>query len=267
MPESISVPTLSNPLTSYNLQLSGRKVAIMQPYFLPYLGYFQLFAAADVVVIHDDVQYTKQSWINRNRMFLNGRIEFISIDLIKDSYHRKINERQISPIYFNNKAKQQLQRIKSNYDFAPYANDITTVLSEILLYPEIRLSQFLMHAIRQIMLLLEMQKTILLASELAIDNTLKGQDRVIDICRKLNGDIYINPIGGLSLYNDADFSNAGLDLWFLKPGMPETQTIRQSFEHPSIIDLLMHNPVSDIKSALSAATLHKQDSIPAIHHA
>jgi hypothetical protein len=239
----------------------GKKIAIMQPYFLPYLGYFQLFAAVDVVVVYDDVQYIKQSWINRNRFFLNNSIEYVSIDLIGDHHTRKINERRISPIYFSKTAKRHLSRIKSNYASASNAEDIIHILSEILRYEEVKLSQFLMHSIQRIMQMLGLEKEILQASALEIDPGLKGQDRVIDICRKLKGDIYINPIGGLTLYNDLDFSNAGIDLWFLKPGMPVSAAIKQSFELPSIIDLMMHNPISDIQATLHAGTLHKQPFI------
>jgi hypothetical protein len=85
---------MSEPLSSHlavasSLPSGRRKAVIMQPYFLPYLGYFQLLAAADVIVIYDDVQYTKSSWINRNRFYLNGRIDYLSIDLQRDSHQKK----------------------------------------------------------------------------------------------------------------------------------------------------------------------------------
>lgn len=267
MPDAISVPTLSNPLTRDDLQSSGRKVAIMQPYFLPYLGYFQLFAAADVVVIYDDVQYRKKSWINRNRLFLNGKIEYITIDLQKERFQEKIRSRRISPLYHDKKKHALLRRIDHAYATASNFRETMPWFSDIMLRDHPMLSDYICHSIKTIMDRLNMKQELWLAPNLGIDKNITGAKRAIAICKALGADGYINPISGVGLYNDADFSNAGLDLWFLKPGMPETQTIRQSFEHPSIIDLLMHNPVSDIKSALSAATLHKQDSIPAIHHA
>jgi hypothetical protein len=97
----MSEPLFRHLAVAPSLPSGKRKAVIMQPYFLPYLGYFQLFSAADVIVIYDDVQYTKQTWINRNRFFLNGSIKYISINIQKDARHKKINERNIAYKYFN----------------------------------------------------------------------------------------------------------------------------------------------------------------------
>jgi len=263
---------MSEPLSSHlavasSLPSGRRKAVIMQPYFLPYLGYFQLLAAADLIVIYDDVQYTKSSWINRNRFYLNGRIEYLSIDLQRDSHQKKINERTIADEYFKYSVSRYLKSIESNYRDACFYNDVMSLMTAILQQKERRLSVFLLHSIREIMDLLALKSNVMLASDLNIDPSLKSQQRVIEICKMIGADTYINPISGMGLYDDLDFSNAGIDLWFLRPEMPKHPPLKQSFEHPSIIDLFMHNAPEQIRAALTIATLHKKISNGDIAHA
>lgn len=262
----MSVPSTSHHSIQTALPSGRRKAVIMQPYFLPYLGYFQLFAAADVVLIYDDVQYTKQSWINRNRFYLNERIEYLSIDLERDSHEKKINERMIADKYFKYSVSRYLKRMESNYRDACFYHDIMPLMTAILQQKERRLSMFLLHSIREIMDLLALKSNIMLASDLNIDPSLKSQQRVIEICKMIGADTYINPISGMGLYDDLDFSNAGIDLWFLRPEMPKHPPLKQSFEHPSIIDLFMHNAPEQIRAALTIATLQKKISIGDIAH-
>ena len=72
------------------------KVAIMQPYFLPYIGYFQLIAAVDVFIVYDNIKYTKKGWINRNRILLNGKDVMFSLPLKSDSDYLNIRDRELS---------------------------------------------------------------------------------------------------------------------------------------------------------------------------
>ena len=72
------------------------KLAIMQPYFFPYIGYFQLMNAVDVFVVYDDIKYTKKGWINRNRILVNGKDLLFTLPLKKDSDYLDIYQRKIS---------------------------------------------------------------------------------------------------------------------------------------------------------------------------
>jgi hypothetical protein len=248
--------------TSADASLGGcKKIAIMQPYFMPYLGYFQLFAAADAVVIFDDIQYRKKSWINRNRLLLNGNIEYITIDLQKDSFQQKIKDRRISCYYHSKRKHALLRRISDAYATANNFMETIPLLSDIILRDHLMLSDYICHSIKSIMGQLGMEKELWLAPDMEIDPSFTGGKRAIAICKALGADTYINPISGMGLYNDLDFSTEGIDLWFLKPGMPVSAAIKQSFELPSIIDLMMHNPISDIQATLHAGTLHKQPFI------
>src|SRR2546428_11706595 len=94
-----------------------KSLAIMQPYFLPYVGYFQLINAADLFIVYDNVKYTKKGWINRNRFLLNGKDAVFSIPLKKDSDSRDIRDREISPGF--NKSKL-LNQIREAYRRSPH---------------------------------------------------------------------------------------------------------------------------------------------------
>ena len=93
------------------------KLAIMQPYFLPYIGYFQLIAAVDQFIVYDNIKYTKKGWINRNRLLQNGTDTVFSIPLSKDSDALDIRERQIAADFRRDKL---LKQIAEAYRKAPY---------------------------------------------------------------------------------------------------------------------------------------------------
>ena len=73
------------------------KIAIMQPYFFPYLGYFQLIRNVDKFVVYDDVQYMQRGWINRNRILMGDKTPYIILPVSKDSRSKKINQRVLHP--------------------------------------------------------------------------------------------------------------------------------------------------------------------------
>ena len=90
----------------------------MQPYFLPYIGYFQLINAVDIFVIHDDVQWIKNGWINRNRVLVNGEDRFITLPLLKESSLLNINQRHVSTDIVVQKQKI-LRQVQESYRKAP----------------------------------------------------------------------------------------------------------------------------------------------------
>ena len=93
----------------------GKTVAIMQPYFLPYIGYWQLMHASDIFVVYDNIKYTKKGWINRNRYLSNGQIKLFSIPLIKASDSLQIRDRYLSETY-PLESKKLLRKIKAAYN-------------------------------------------------------------------------------------------------------------------------------------------------------
>ncbi len=93
------------------------KIAIMQPYFVPYLGYFQLISAVDKFVVYDNIEYTKKGWINRNRILINNKDSMLTINLKKSSDFDNVINKEISN-EFNR--KKVLNKIKTSYKNAPF---------------------------------------------------------------------------------------------------------------------------------------------------
>lgn len=92
------------------------RMSIMQPYFLPHIGYFQLIAASDAFVVYDNIKYTKKGWINRNRFLMDGDEAIFSVPLVKASDSLDVRERVISSEYDR---KKLLRRIESAYRHTP----------------------------------------------------------------------------------------------------------------------------------------------------
>jgi len=225
------------------------KLAIMQPYFLPYIGYFQLIAAADVFVVYDNIKYTKKGWINRNRFLQNGTDAPFSLPIRKDSDHLDVVERQIAAEFDPEKL---LNRFKGAYGRAPHFRQTIQLLEEILFFDDPNLFRFIEHSLAVLCRHFDIRTTVHASSTIPIDHELKAQDKVIALCKALKADIYINPMGGIALYDGSTFSVHGITLNFIQP---------KPFEYPqfgnefvpwlSIVDVLMFNPLNSIRDAIA----------------
>lgn len=218
------------------------KVGIMQPYFMPYIGYWQLINAVDKFVILDDVNYITRGYINRNTILLNGRPYRFTIPIEKASQNKRINETTLS---FTQKNKEDfLKTITYAYGKSLYFADVMPVITEVVNNTENDLTKFIWFSIEKILAYLDINTEILLSSELDKDNTLKAEMRIIEICKKLGADTYINPCGGRALYNHYDFEKEGIELFFLetkKDRIVYDQNQESFVENLSIIDVLMNN--------------------------
>lgn len=216
------------------------KLGIMQPYFIPYLGYWQLMNAVDKYVIYDDVNYIKGGWINRNRILSNGSAVYFNLPIIGASPNRLINEIEINN---NEKAiKKCLRTIEGCYCKAPYYKDIYPLIEAVMLYPDTNLALFIKNSFKVIADYLNIDTQFILSSELEKDNTLKGQDKVIHICKILGADEYYNAIGGQKLYSFNEFKRNNIKLSFIKTNITEYKQLRNNFILGlSIIDILMFN--------------------------
>jgi hypothetical protein len=215
------------------------KLAIMQPYFFPYIGYFQLINAVDKFVIYDDIQYTKKGWINRNRILQNNRDAYISLPLKKASDYLDVRERYLSDTW-PKEQKKLLNKISNCYGKAPYYLEIYPVLERIINNDTGSLFDYLYNSIKELMVYLDITTELIISSSLNIDPVLKSQDKVISICKNLKATLYINPIGGTQLYSKSSFSKDKIDLQFLK----SNDIVYSQFENDfvpwlSIIDILM----------------------------
>jgi hypothetical protein len=223
------------------------KVAIMQPYFLPYIGYFQLINAADVFVVYDNVEYTKKGWINRNRILVNGKDEFITLPLKKDSDFLHINQRNLAATFEQDKQKI-LRKIKECYRKAPNFKQTYLLIEEIFSFNNLNLFEFLYNSIIFICNHLEIKTKFVLSSNIDIDHNLKSEEKVLAICEKLKAEIYFNPIGGSQLYRKERFLKDSILLNFIKTDNIEYKQFSNEFiSSLSIIDVLMFNEPVKVK--------------------
>ncbi len=230
----------------------------MQPYFFPYIGYWQLMNAVDEYVVYDDVNYIKGGWINRNRILVNGTPQYINLVLSQPSPYKKINEIEIGAD--ERIIKKTLSTIKMNYGKAPYFKDVYPLLEQLILNMKGNLANYLFNSFMSINSYLDIRTKLLLSSDITKDDTLKGQDKVIEICKKLNAEKYYNAIGGMDLYSYSDFMSNGIELCFLKTDNIVYKQYNDAFQpNLSIIDVMMFNSVQEIKGMLEQYSLISEE--------
>jgi hypothetical protein len=224
------------------------KLAIMQPYFLPYIGYYQLIGAVDTFIVYDNIKYTKKGWINRNRMLLNGVDTRFSLSLKKDSDSSDIVERELAADFDRSKL---LNQFKGAYARAPHFAKTFPLLEAIVRCEERNLFSYIHHSIVEMCEHLGIETEIRISSEIAIDHSLKSQDKVIALCRALGAQTYINPIGGMELYAKGEFSAHGIELEFIKAKPFEYVQFGALFvPWLSIVDVLMFNPLEAVRDRI-----------------
>ena len=225
------------------------KLGIMQPYFFPYIGYFQLVNVVDKYVVYDNIQYTKKGWINRNRILMNGKDAYITVPLEKDSDHLNICERKVSNSFEKNKFLNQIKGIYSN---APYFDCIFSIIEDIVCFSEKNLFLFNYNSIQKICKYLNITTEIIVSSTISINHSLKGQDKVLAICQVLNATEYYNAIGGRELYDRQIFAEQNINLQFLKSKPIAYKQFKNDFvPNLSILDVLMFNSVEEINNMLN----------------
>ena len=191
------------------------KLAIMQPYFLPYIGYWQLLANANKFVVYDNIEYTKKGWINRNRYCED---EFFTLPLQKASDFEPICHRRLAETWPQERGKI-LRKIRSFYRRSPNFNFVYPVIEDIFLCPDIDLFDFIFSSIIKVRNYLTIGTPIIISSSLDLIGDLRGKERVVETCKKATSHddiVYVNPIGGTGLYRKEDFENHDIELRFLK---------------------------------------------------
>jgi hypothetical protein len=231
------------------------KLALMQPYFFPYVGYFQLIKAVDLFVVYDDVQFIKNGWINRNRILLNGAPAWITLPVERGSLHDNINQRHF--VNYQQGCAKIAGQLDAAYRRAPNYGEAMPFIKSMLVLEGTNVAEILKQQLELTARHLGITTQFLLSSELAKDDSgLFSQDRVIEICRAAKADVYCNSIGGMALYSTPAFAKAGITLRFVK----SKDVAYKQFEHTfvpslSIIDLLMFNSTEQIQMLLSAFEL------------
>lgn len=223
------------------------KVAIMQPYIFPYIGYFQLINIVDTFVFYDDVNFIKKGFINKNNLLLQGKRSPFTISCKKISQNKFINQTELN---FDSKERSKLLlTIVQNYSKAPFFKNVYPILED-----------FFCSYNKKFISLMAADGIILVAKYLNINTSfkfsskehqesisLKAEERIIAICKKENADQYFNPIGGVKLYDKSNFSESNIYLNFLKSNSITYKQFNNDFvPWLSIIDLLMFNSKEEI---------------------
>lgn len=214
------------------------KVAIMQPYLFPYIGYWQLIKAVDVFVIYDDVNYIKGGWINRNVILENGKRKLITLETRGASQNILINQ-----ILVGNNTESLIKTLIQNYRKAPYFKPVMGIILDLFCSGEKSLSKFITSTIRSVCSYLMISTKLIISSEVFNNLSLKGTDRIVDICRQLGADVYINAIGGKKLYDKSTFANEDLQLYYIESNPINYIQFGEAPFVPnlSIIDVMMFN--------------------------
>ncbi len=221
----------------------------MQPYFFPYIGYFQLIAAVDMFIVYDNIKYTKKGWINRNRMLQNGKDVMFSLPLKSDSDFLDVRERELAADFNRDKL---LNQVKGAYRHAPYFVQTFPLVEQIVRYEDANLFRFLHHSIISTCAHLQITTEIKISSDIAIDHDLKNQDKVLALCAAVGASTYVNAIGGTELYSKETFREKGVDLKFIQSKPFEYSQFGDAFvPWLSIIDVMMFNPLDTIQTCIS----------------
>lgn len=222
----------------------------MQPYIFPYIGYWQLLEASDVFVIFDDVNFIKKGYINKNSILVGEKISRFNIELLGASQNKLINEIELSG---DNKL---IKTILIAYKKAPYFDDAYPILEDILSSSEKNLAKFIGYSLERIAVYLGIENNIIYSSDIKKDSSLKAQDKILDISKKLNATHYVNAIGGQELYDKDKFSANGIQLNFINTNIVEYKQFKNDFiPYLSIIDILMFNSVEEINTMLKSYEL------------
>ena len=238
-----------------------KTVAMMQPYLFPYLGYFQLIQAADEFVLGDNLQFSKQGWINRNRVIIGGNEKLVVFPLRHDSHRCRINERVFADVFAEH-AKAVLVQIRLSYRGAVSFHTAYPLIESLVLFEETNLARYAENAIRRLCEYLSISTPIHVSSELKLDVATDKQDRVVKGLKRLRGDVYINPIGGMALYDAHYFRQHGAEIWFHRFGDVRYNQRRPQFiPCLSIIDVLMHNSRDALLEHLHCYTMENHEGV------
>lgn len=236
------------------------KVGIMQPYFVPYIGYWQLLNAVDKYVIYDDVNYINRGWVNRNRILLNGEPKYFNLSMLAASQNKLINQ-----ICVNKDCRlleKNLKTIELAYKKAPFYYDVFPLIEQMLRCDKDILSCYISDTIKIVCEYLDIKTELIVSSELKKDCSLKGQDKILAICELLNATEYYNAIGGMKLYSFDAFKEKNIRLAFLKTNKIEYKQFGNEFQsNLSIVDVLMFNSKDEVKKMLNEYTLLDETNV------
>ena len=213
------------------------KIAICQPYFSPYLGYFQLINAVDLFVSYDDVNFIKKGWINRNKLWVNNNENLFTIPLKNQSQNIKICHTEID--WKSKDITKFVKKLKYEYGNTPFFKDVNDIVISCFEEKPPFISELAFMSLKKFCIYLDIKTQFKVSSTEGYEKTPDRSQNLINICKQEGHKHYINPIGGVGLYDKNHFLKRGIKLNFI-----------QGKQSLSIIDVCMKNEKEKIKTDL-----------------
>jgi hypothetical protein len=223
------------------------RIAIMQPYFFPYIGYYQLVASVDQFVFCDDVDYITQGWISRNKILIHGKAKYVTIPCKKASQNKILLE--VKHALTDKKRKKLTRKIQMSYGKAPFFDAVFAIFKRVLNSDSETMADLAIKSIRETSRYLKLDTLFNRSSETYENNGFDMSDRIINICKTEKKGNYINSIGGKKLYDKGYFKGNGINLFFLESQNVEYEQFNNDYVPClSIIDVMMFNSPEKIRN-------------------
>ncbi len=228
------------------------KLAIMQPYLFPYLGYFQLIHNVDFFVFLDDAAFIKQGWINRNRIWVGGRPIYFTVPLTGASSYASIKQTRIHPGLYSRWRRRFFCTLEQYYGKAPRFSDTSALVRAILSGSPDAIASLAIDSVEQCTRFMGIASKFGISSrDFPNKQGLSGAERVKEICREAGAKTYVNSAGGIHLYDPKDFAADGLDLVFLRPRKGHPLLQEPMLSELSILHTLMYLAPEGLRSVLN----------------
>ena len=227
------------------------KLAVMQPYLFPYIGYFQLIYASDLFLIYDDVNYIKRGYINRNSIgSVNGAVRF-TVPVPSASQNKLISE-----LSYSSDVAKILKTIEQSYSKSKYFSKVYPIIKDVLESEDRRIASVCLNSYKLIMQYLDVDINVIKSSDVEYDRSGSAADKLIELCRVFGANNYINSPGGKEIYSKCYFEDKGIDLRFIK-SLPVSynQVCKEFVPNLSIIDVLMNCSPQEVVSLLGKIRL------------
>lgn len=228
-------------------------IALQQPYFLPYLGYFALIKHTTHWIVFDTPQFIRQGWIQRNRILkpVEGW-QYIGVPIEKHSRDIAIKDIKIRQTEkWGEKILAQLEHYKKK---APYYSETIKLVEKIVLNNTDSIVEMNVNALSLVCnyLNIDFSYQIYSESDFRVDRVNNPDEWALETCKILGAKIYYNLSGGIEFYDSEKYKQNGIELYFLKLNINEYNQKRSTFEPAlSIVDVLMFNDVEQIKDYLN----------------
>lgn len=225
----------------------------MQPYFLPYIGYFILIRESDKFIFFDTVQYQRRSWMNRNRILsLDKDFTYIKLPINKAPQTTAIKD--ISIDYKQDWKNKILSQIEIYKKIAPNYKEVRDFLEDSLLYETDSLLEMNIHLIKRVCDYLDIRQNSEVFSKMSLDipNDLEPDEWALNVCQAVGAKEYINAPGGISFFDKTKYIVNGIDIKFIKANLQHYYQGKKQFEAGlSIIDIMMFNSIDCIKDMMN----------------